>query len=160
MATLTPLTSFFSSLAMGQTEVHDPSKPIHVGRIRLLLLFPIVIMAIIVTTYALYTWLRPGRAAAAASRRRPRPAAFNQITSASSLLDTHGNTLTPWKGSRPHAPRMASTEKSSDPEGWFNLVLVRSSHRAFCQLERCRFTIRCAVSAGLDLELRRDCSLL
>ena len=90
------------------------------NRLRVLLFFPVVIMTFIVAAYALYAWLRPGRA----TKRRPRPAAFNVITSASSLLDTHGNTLTPWTGSRPHAPKLGSSDSSSDPEGWFNLLLV------------------------------------
>lgn len=90
------------------------------SKLRVLLFFPAVVMTFIVAAYALYAWLRPGRA----MKRRPRPAAFNVITSASSLLDTHGNTLTPWTGSRPHAPKLGSSDSSSDPEGWFNLLLV------------------------------------
>ena len=91
-------------------------------RLLVLFFFPTVVMAFIVTMYVLYAWMRPGRATTV--RRQPRPAAFNVITSSSSLLDTHGNTLTPWTGSRPHAPKIGVHDRSSDPEGWFNLVLV------------------------------------
>lgn len=100
-----------------------PGSPLTSNRLRVLLAFPAVVMGFIISAYALYAWLRPGRAAA--SRRRPRPAAFNVITSASSLLDTNGNMLTPWTGSRAHAPKMnAADNRTSDPEGWFNLLLV------------------------------------
>ena len=142
----------------------EPADSLLAGnRLRVLLFFPALIMTFIISMYFLYTWFRPGRASLA--KRRPRPAAFNVITSSSSLLDTHGNTLTPWAGYTAHAPKISASEHTNDPEGWFNLVLVSLNFiMSTGQEEINRLTQRLRLNpstlAGADSLLCRHCRLL